>query len=285
VNAHVDRSWQFVHARLALQFDRRGTRVPQYGQVATETGTQAIDRAADLLVSVVESPRPLGVGELAASSGLPKSTTSRLVGALERRGLVQRAGDRRVTPGPVLLRFAHRDTSASLAELAAPALKALAELSGETINLGVPTPLGVDHLAQEDSRHFVGGTNWVGRRVPYETTANGKVLKAFASRERSEITQRGYAVAVDELEQGLSALAAPIFGPDGDVVAALSISGPTIRLTRERIAELAPELTRQAAAVSQRLGHTEQIDVGSTESSGGAGFAGAVATQQQRGAA
>ena len=135
--------------------------------MAAETGTQAIDRAAELLVSVVESTRPLGVGELATSSGLPKSTTSRLVGALERRGLVQRAGDRRVAPGPVLLRFAHRDLGASLVELALPALRTLAELSGETINLGVPTPLGVEHLAQEDSRHFVGGTNWIGRRVPY----------------------------------------------------------------------------------------------------------------------
>src|SRR2546430_4254453 len=168
----------------------------------TEPGTQAIERAAELLVRVVESHRPLGVGELATGSGLPKSTTSRLVGALERRGLVQRAGDRRVAPGPILLRFAHRDTSDGLVGLAAPALKALSQLSGETINLGVPTPLGVEHLAQEDSRHFVGGTNWVGRRVPYESTANGKVLKAFASRtaEGEEIRTRGYATAVDELE-------------------------------------------------------------------------------------
>src|SRR5918911_415799 len=94
---------------------------------------------------------------------------------------IDRAGDLRVAPGPVLLRFAHRDMGASLVELAAPALRALSELSGETINLGVPTPLGVEHLAQEDSRHFVGGTNWVGRRVPYDSTANGKVLRAFAA--------------------------------------------------------------------------------------------------------
>jgi IclR family transcriptional regulator, acetate operon repressor len=228
--------------------------------VAAETGTQAIDRAADLLVSVVESTRPLGIGELSESAGLPKSTTSRLVGALERRGLVQRAGDRRVAPGPVLLRFAHRDLGASLVEIASPALKALSQLSGETINLGVPTPLGVEHLAQEDSRHFVGGTNWVGRRVPYESTANGKVLKAFASRapDGDEIRARGYAIAVDELEHGLAALAAPVFGPDGDAVAALSISGPTIRLTRDRIAELLPALLEQAGLVSMRLGNHDQ---------------------------
>ena len=225
--------------------------------MAAETGTQAIDRAADLLVSVVESPRALGVSELAERSGLPKSTTSRLVGALERRGLVQRAGDRRVVPGPVLLRFAHRDTSESLLELAAPALKALAELSGETINLGVPTPLGVDHLAQVDSRHFVGGTNWVGRRVPYETSANGKVLRAFSAARPADgraIRAQGFATTIDELERGLSALAAPVFGPEGVAVAALSISGPSIRLTRERIAELAPEVIEQARLVSERLG-------------------------------
>jgi DNA-binding IclR family transcriptional regulator len=226
----------------------------------TPTGTQAIERAASLLVRVVESGRPVGVGELAERSGLPKSTTSRLVGALERRGLVQRAGERRLAPGPVLLRFAHRDTSAGLVELAAPALRALAALSGETINLGVPTPLGVEHLAQEDSRHFVGGTNWVGRRVPYETTANGKVLRAFAADRPANghvIRSQGYAVAVDELEHGLAALAAPVFGPDGVAVAALSISGPTIRLTRERITELAPALVEQAQFLSERLGaHT-----------------------------
>ena len=230
------------------------------GEMASESGTQAIDRAAELLVSVVQSNRPLGVGELAASSGLPKSTTSRLVGALERRGLVQRAGDRRVAPGPVLLRFAHQDQSVSLVELALPALRTLAELSGETINLGVPSPLGVEHLAQEDSRHFMGGTNWVGRRVPFDTTANGKVLTAFNTDapEGSAIRERGYASAVDELEPGLSAIAAPIFGPDGDAVAALSISGPSIRLTRARMIELAPHLITQAAQVSERLGHHDK---------------------------
>jgi IclR family transcriptional regulator, acetate operon repressor len=234
--------------------------VEQEFHIVGETGTQAIDRAAELLVRVVESSRPLGIGELSIRSGLPKSTTSRLVGALERRGLVQRAGDRRLSPGPVLLRFAHRDTSTSLVELAAPALSVLAELSGETVNLGVPAPLGVEHLAQEDTRHFVGGTNWVGRRVPYDTTANGKVLVAFNEHapETEEIRRRGYATAVDELEQGLSAVAAPVLGPDGNAIAALSISGPTIRLTRERIAELVPALIEQAQLVSARLGHQDQ---------------------------
>src|SRR5438270_11141334 len=149
--------------------------------MATETGTQAIDRAAQLLVRVVESAQPLAIGELAERSGLPKSTTSRLVGALGRRGLVQRTGGERgrLRPGPVLLRFAHRDGAQSLVDLAEPELARLAVASRETINLAVPNPLGAEHLAQRDSEHFVGVTNWVGRRVPHHVAANGKVFMAF----------------------------------------------------------------------------------------------------------
>jgi DNA-binding IclR family transcriptional regulator len=210
---------------------------------------------------------------------LPKSTTSRLVGALERQGLVQRLGDRgRLRPGPVLLRFAQRDIpDANLVELAEPALRLLAERSGETINLGVPTPSGVEHLAQRDSRHFVGVGNWVGRRVPLHATANGKIFLAYDAApipsrleqlapntitrpqrlddELARIRGRGYATAVDELEQGLSALAAAVHGPAGTVVAALSVSGPSARLTAERIEELAPLLVEQSRSLSARLGH------------------------------
>src|SRR5436190_24111362 len=246
--------------------------------MATESGTQSIDRAAELLVRVMESGRPLAVGELAAHTGLPKSTTSRLVGALERRGLVQRSADRgRLSPGPVLLPFAPRDGGQSLVELAAPVLERLAAETRETINLAVPSPLGAEHLAQRDSEHFVGVTNWVGRRVPHHVAANGKVFMAFGAvpvpamlerftqhtivsqaalaDEVERIRARGYGTAVDELELGLAALAAPVRGAGGDVVAALSISGPTTRLTAERIDGLAPPLLEQAHALGRRLGH------------------------------
>jgi DNA-binding IclR family transcriptional regulator len=246
--------------------------------MAAETGTQAIDRAAALLVRVVESPHPLAVSELAETAGLPKSTTSRLVGALERRGLVQRSNGRgRLSPGPVLLRYAHRDGGQSLVELAEPVLDRLAQSTRETINLAVPNPLGAEHLAQRDSAHFVGVTNWVGRRVPHHVAANGKVFMAFGAvpvparlerftprtitqrtaleSELARVRSRGYATAVDELELGLAALAAPVRAADGGIVAALSISGPTSRLTRERIERLAPELLQGAETLGRRLDH------------------------------
>jgi IclR family acetate operon transcriptional repressor len=230
-------------------------------------GTQAIDRAAQLLVRIVESERPLAVGELADGARLPKSTTSRLVGALERHGLVQRDRDRgAVRPGRVLLRFAQRaEPLVTLVDLADAALDALAAESGETINLAVATPLGVEQLSQRDSRHFIGSTNWVGRRLPYHLTANGKVLLAWgaaaddhvAEAELRRIRERGFATAVDELEIGLAAVAAPVFGADGACLAALSISGPTLRLPRHRLEQLVPAVVREASLLSVRLGHDE----------------------------
>jgi DNA-binding IclR family transcriptional regulator len=225
--------------------------------MGAESGTQAIERAAQLLVRVVEAPQPPSIGELSAGAGLPKSTTSRLVGALERQGLVQRLGARgRLRPGPVLLRYASRDASQSLVELAQPSLRRLADASGETINLAVPGSDGVEHLAQADTAHLVGVTDWVGRRVPFPLAANGKCFLAFgagAVDDAELIRSRGYATSVDELEVGLSALAAPVLAADGSAAAALSISGPTARLTPDRIEKLAPQLKREAEDLSRRL--------------------------------
>jgi DNA-binding IclR family transcriptional regulator len=170
---------------------------------------------------------------------------------------VQRLGARgRLRPGPVLLRYASRDASQALVELARPSLTRLADASGETINLAVPGPDGVEHLAQEDTAHLVGVTDWVGRRVPFALAANGKCFLAFGGGELEEgelIRSRGYATSIDELEVGLAALAAPVLGADGTALAALSISGPTTRLTADRIEELAPLLKREGASLTRRL--------------------------------
>jgi IclR family acetate operon transcriptional repressor len=228
------------------------------------SGTQAIERAAQLLVRIVEAPSPPSVGELAGAAELPKSTTSRLVTALERHGLVQRLGERgRIRPGPVLLRFADRDGTATLIELARPGLRRLAEASGETINLAVPGAEGVEHLAQEDTAHLVGVTDWVGRRVPFALAANGKCFLAFGlaaapDDELRRVRARGWATSIDELEDGLSAVAAPVLGAGGEAVAALSVSGPSARLTSERIATLAPLLVTECAELARRLGHRDE---------------------------
>jgi DNA-binding IclR family transcriptional regulator len=245
-------------------------------------GTAAVDRGADLLVRVLESEQPVALSDLAQASGIPKSTASRLITALERRGLVEQDGERgRLRPGPAILRVAERGMlERNIVELARPALDVLAEASGETINLALPAPIGVEHVAQVDSRHFLGTGQWLGRTVDYHCTAVGKVFMAFGRhplpsapltryapativdpqqlRRELEIVERTeLATAIDELEPGLAAVAAPVRGAGGDVVAAFSITGPTIRLTAGRIRELQPILTREAEDLSRRLGYRD----------------------------
>lgn len=250
--------------------------------MTAQTGTQSIDRAAQLLVHVVESVEPPSVGDLSERTGLPKSTTSRLVGALERQGLVQRDAARgSLRAGPVLQRFARRETGeADLVELAADALDRLAAASGETVNLGVATPHAVEQLDQRDSRHILGSTNWVGRSVPPHGSALGKVFYAYGTlplprepleplaprtitepqaleRDLETVRARGYATAVEELEPGLWAVAAPVRDARGGVVAALSISGPTVRLHGDLLDDLGRLCRREADVLSTRLGYDD----------------------------
>jgi len=234
-------------------------------------------------VRVLESAEPVALAELASASGIPKSTASRLLSALERQGLVEQEGERgRLRPGPAILRVAERNLlERNVVELAAPSLDVLGEVSGETINLGVPGRHGVEHIAQVESRHFLGAGQWLGRSVDYHCTAVGKVFMAFGratiaapplarltaqtvtspARLRAEletVRAESFATAVDELELGLAAIAAPVHGAGGEVVAALSISGPTTRMTDARIAELKPILIDEAGNLSRRLGHHHQ---------------------------
>ncbi|HET6172547.1 MAG TPA: IclR family transcriptional regulator [Gaiellales bacterium] len=250
------------------------------GETTRPSGSQAIERAAQLLVLVLDQEHPTTLGELARLTHLPKSTASRVVAALERNALVQRDSARgAIRPGPALLRFAQRGVEdADLIELAQPVLNALATESGETINLGVPAPAGVNHLAQVDSRHMIGAANWVGRTVAFHPGANGKVFLAFGAavlpqgeltrftphticdRERivaalDTIRAVGYATAIDELEVGLSAVAAPVRGANGACIAALSISGPSFRLGPSQLDHMGALLVEQAAVLSTRLGY------------------------------
>ncbi len=148
------------------------------------TGSQAIERAAQLLVLVLEQDQPTTLGELARLTDLPKSTASRLVAALERNALVQRDSARgAIRPGPAVLRFAQRGVDdADLTELAHPVLHALAAESGETINLAVPAMTGVNHLAQVDSRHMIGAASWVGRAAPFHAARERQGLPRLRHR-------------------------------------------------------------------------------------------------------
>ena len=248
--------------------------------VTSPTGTQAVDRAAQLLVEVARHRDPVSFTELIATSGLAKSTTSRLLTALERNGLVRRDVAGRFSPGEVFVSYASRGGGRGRpCQLAQPVLDQLGEQTGETINLGVARDGGlVEQIAQVDSRYLIGGTNWVGLTVPLHCAALGKVLLAFGAAELPKgqlerrtvrtitsrtalaaelaaVRERGYAVTIEELEPGLVAVAAPVFADGAAAVGALSVSGPASRLTGGQLPAAAASCMAAARSLSALLGH------------------------------
>ncbi len=153
--------------------------------VSSPNGTQAVERAARLLIQVTRHRDPVTFTELTEASGLAKSTASRLLTALERSGLVRRDPAGRFAPGEVFVSYACRgDAEADLVAVAQPALDRLGAQTGETVNLGVPRAGGlVEQIAQVDSTYLIGGTNWVGMSVPLHCAALGKVLLAYGAAE------------------------------------------------------------------------------------------------------
>ncbi|HET9655998.1 MAG TPA: IclR family transcriptional regulator [Kineosporiaceae bacterium] len=236
-----------------------------------------MDRAAALLAAIVESPRPRSFTSLVDELGLAKSTTSRLLQALERNRLAHRDRSGCFRPGALFASYAAREqTVHDLVELVRPMLERLGEETGETINFSVPRGDGIVQVAQIDSRYLLGATNWVGVEVPPHCSALGKVLYAFGrlrlpagplerrtpatitsverlERELVEVRRRGWAVAWEELETGLVAIASPVRTADG-VVGAVSVSAPTARLPRSRVPAVAALLVAQTGEVSGQLG-------------------------------
>ena len=202
--------------------------------MATPAPADPPERTARLLALVLERA-PRSRADLAAGAGVSEAELEPLIAALERHGLVGWDSDRaQVGLGPALLRFArsglHRE---DLVEHAGPSMRRLARESGETVNLMVPTSAGTQAIAQEDGRHLLGVVNWVGRDIPDHASAAGKVFLAHGvagiparlerltertivdpaalERELQAVRARGYATLVDELEPGLSVVAAPVY--------------------------------------------------------------------------
>ena len=243
---------------------------------------QSVDRALTVLSHLAKDGE-LGITELAGRLGVHKSTAFRLVATLEAHDLVEQNSERgRYRLGIGVVRLAGAAAlRLDLVQEARPVCTALAAAVGETVNVVVLAGRDAFYVDQVSGPSALQLHYWVGRRIPLHATSNGKVLLAHApdelradilgepidrltehtvtdpgrlGAELEAVRRNGYAVAVDELELGLTAVAAPIIGSDGEVIASVSASGPTFRLGHDRLPGVIAEVRSAAEQISRRLG-------------------------------
>lgn len=252
-------------------------------QTESYAGTQSVVRAIRLLKIFNDDQTEWSLSELVDTAGLNKTTTFRILTALESEGLLDKTADGNYRLGSEMIALGGRAMrSNTLRQVAHPILRRLADVTGERVTLEVlineEQMLVLDEVA---SNHLLGVTHYVGNRLPVHATSTGKAVLAFLQNglppvlpalteqthatavslqtDLEQVRQRGYATAVGELEPGLMATAAPIFDHNGDVVGALSVVGPSVRLDEEKLHAAAQHAVQAARMISHKLGYREKL--------------------------
>ena len=253
------------------------------GRPVRDSSVQSVHRAISIL-QVLALHGTAGVTEIANELGVHKSTVFRLLSTLESRGLVGQHSERgRYQLGYGVVQLAEGATRMDdLALLSRPVCRQLADTVRETVNLVVRDGNSVMSIAQVIGAPTITSVNWVGRRTPIHATSAGKVFMAHMEphqlddllaaglesytphtivdpsaleQELALVRSRGWASTMEEQEIGLAAVAAPIRTLDGDVIAAITASGPTFRINDGSLSEVAGHVVAAAAEISQRHGY------------------------------
>jgi DNA-binding IclR family transcriptional regulator len=211
------------------------------------TGTRTVERALTLLASVAEHGGTLS--QLARAAELSPSTASRLLATLAAAEMVHRdehgyyqAGTRLRQLAAAILR------EDPLYELAGPHLEALAGETGETANLAVAAdPQRIVYLRQFAGPKLVQTAGWAGRTIPRRGTALGDAM-------RGAVNDHGYVAREGAVEPDVTSIAAPVYGPGGEIAAALSVLAPSYRVSRRRIDRCGRAVARHAGELSRSLG-------------------------------
>ena len=250
---------------------------------AIRNKVQSLDRALEILKLLGAEPE-MRVTDLARRLEVHKSTVFRLLATLQEHGLVeQNPTTERYRLGYGLVRLAGSVVAElDLARTARPVLEELAMRTGETVNLAILQGDQVVNIDQIAAPNLVVNVNWVGKQTPLHATSNGKVLLAYLpeeqrrsllgrslprltprtitdprilARQLTRVVEDGYAFTLEELELGLNAVAAPVFAADGRVLAAVSVAGPSYRVTPQRLSELGETTKEAGQTISRRLGY------------------------------
>lgn len=254
---------------------------------ATETaektgGSAVVTRALHLIETIAASDRPLALPELCALLDLPKATTHRLCQQLEQNGFVVREpGGRRYTPGARLLRISFNTLRSGLTAERHQILSALVDTIGETCNFTTLSGQEVIYLDRVEARWPLRLHFDTGSRVPIHCTASGKMMLASmkpSERKRiidaiglpaytphtlikreefdaelNRIAQQGYSLDREEFLLGMAAIAVPVMGNDGTVIAAVACHAPSVRFNEEQAKKFLPQLRQAARKLSETL--------------------------------
>jgi DNA-binding IclR family transcriptional regulator len=250
----------------------------------TSATIQTVERIASIMRCFTKADTDLGVMEISREIGIHKSTTSRLLSALHREGFVAKdpeTGRYRLGLGLVNLAGVVLEQQ-NLRQAAQEYIRTLAEMTQETINISIldgDESINIETVRSPKSISFAGR---LGRKTPLHCTSTGKVQLAYMNPESRveilsrplaaytsqtitdpaalhaaliEVSDQGYAISNEEFEEGLVAIAAPIRDHSGQVIASVSISGPTYRMDSEKLAEYTTPLLEAARNISGQLGY------------------------------
>lgn len=240
----------------------------------------------------------LGLSELAQRVGLHKTSAARVLATLTAHGYVEQ--DPRTRRYRLTLKLFELGSLClariELVREARPLLENLARLSGEVVHLAVLDQGEVVYVDKVESEQTIRMYSRVGRRSPVHCTGVGKALLAFVDdvtfqsivaekglrrytprtitdperlREHlARVRETGVAFDDEEHEPGIRCVAAPVRDHRGVVVASISVAGPTVRMTHERLQELAEPVRQTAAAISARLGYRPNLGLTGLHASG-----------------
>lgn len=241
-----------------------------------------LEKATLILDAVAESPEAATLTSIAQRLGQPRSSTHRLLSELVGLGLLFRVGTATYAPGPRLVRWGEAASGGTdIVRFANPAMVRLRDAVGESVHLYVRQRGTRVCVAAADGTYELRHFTEIGKPLPLSVGASGKLLLAFAdgvtraselrrvaaaavslraptlsalNEQIEEIRRGNWSMSFGEREEGLAAGAVPIWDHEGAVVAALSLSGPTARLTADRLQALRGDLTATAEEISRALG-------------------------------
>ncbi len=246
----------------------------------TQTGgVLVLHKTLDILENIKDTPVGVRLSDLARAVDMPKATVYRILATLESRGFLDRGQDGGYRMARKLFDLQQRHPiEQTLNRVAPPKMEDLAKLCRETVNLGILDGGEVVVINTVESPQTIRMSSKVGNRRCLHTTAIGKILLAALPEkemlrlirikglprltphtlvnrtallaELDRVRERGYAIDNQENELDGRCIGAPVLGPDGRVVAALSISGPVFRMDLNRARSLAPKLRQTCAAIS-----------------------------------